>query len=82
MKHEEVLPHQKHDSHPKLANFPYASMKANDFFVKPSTSFSFYSVILFQSKFKTPIKKRNKTLHQQSLLLNDSDITSDRKYIF
>ena len=39
--------------------------------------FSFKSVTPFQTKFKTPIKKNNKTLHQQSLLLNDTDITSD-----
>ena len=39
--------------------------------------FSFISVTPFQTKFKTPIKKNNKTLHQQSLLLNDTDITSD-----
>ena len=31
----------------------------------------------FATKIKTPIKKNNKTLHQQSLLLNDTDITSD-----
>ena len=29
------------------------------------------------SHFTTPIKKNNKTLHQQSLLLNDTDITND-----
>ena len=38
---------------------------------------SFKSVIISQTKFETPIKKNNKTLHQQSLLLNDTDITSD-----
>ena len=31
----------------------------------------------FQTNFKTPVKKNNKSLHQQSLLLNDTDITSD-----
>ena len=40
-------------------------------------------MIPVQTKFKTPIKKRNKTLHQQSLLLNDTDITSDDEdYIY
>ena len=42
------------------------------------------SVTPFQTKFKTPIKN-NKTLHQQSLLLNDTDITSDdedHRYIY
>ena len=40
-------------------------------------SFSFISVTPFQTKFKTPVKKYNKSLHQQSFLLNDTDITSD-----
>ena len=40
-------------------------------------SFSFKSITPFQTKFKTLIKKNNKTLHQQSLLLNDTDVTSD-----
>ena len=51
--------------------------KGNDIVVKPLQSFSFNSVTPFQTKFKTPIKKNNKTLHQQSLLLNDTDVTSD-----
>ena len=37
----------------------------------------FKSVTPFQSKFKTPIKKNNKALQQQPLLLNDTDSTSD-----
>ena len=58
-------------------NFPFVltiqgmillSNPYNPFF-KPKTP--------FQTKFKTPIKKNNKTFHQQSLLLNDTDITSD-----
>ena len=51
--------------------------KGNDIVVKLLHSFSFKSVTLFQTKFKTSNKKNNKTLHQQSLLLNDTDITSD-----
>ena len=51
--------------------------KGNDIIVKPLQSFSFKSVTPFQTKFKTPTKKNNKTLHQQSLLLNDTDVTSD-----
>ena len=35
------------------------------------------SITLFQTKFNAPIKKNNKSLHQQSLLLNDNDSTSD-----
>ena len=83
IKHEEILPHQKHDSHPILADYgtDQFSIRINDkgkyIVVKPLHSFSFKSVTHFQTKFKTPIKKNNKTLHQQSLLLNDTDITSD-----
>ena len=83
IKHEEISPHQKHDSHPILANYgtDQFSIRINDkgnyIVVKPLHSFSFKSVTHFQTKFKTPIKKNNKTLHQQSLLLNDTDITSD-----
>ena len=45
--------------------------------MKPSNSFLFNSVTPFQTKLKAPVKKNNKSLHQQSLLLNDTDITSD-----
>ena len=83
IKHEEILPHQKHDSHPILADYGTDQFsirindKGNDIVVKPLQSFSFKSVTPFQTKFKTPIKKNDKTLHQQSLLLNDTDVTSD-----
>ena len=83
IKHEEVLPHQKHDSHPILADYGTDQFsirindKENDIVVKPLQPFSFKSVTPFQTKFKTPIKKNNKSLHQQSLLLNDTDNTSD-----
>ena len=83
IKHEEILPHQKHDSHPILADYGTDQFsirindKGNDIIVKPLQSFSFKSITPFQTNFKTPIKKNNKTLHQQSLLLNDTDITSN-----
>ena len=83
IEHEEILPHQKHDSHPILADYGTDQFsirindKGNDIVVKPLQSFSFKSLTPFQTKFKTPIKKNNKTLHQQSLLLNDTDVTSD-----
>ena len=82
-KHEEILPHQKHDSHPIPADYGTDQFsirindKGNDIVVKPLHSFTFKSVTPFQTKFKTPIKKNNKTVHQQSLLFNDTDITSD-----
>ena len=89
IKHEEILPYQKHDSHPILADYGTDKFsirindKGNDIVVKPLHSFSFKSVTPFQTKFKTPIKKNNKTFHQQSLLLNDTDITSgDEDHIY
>ena len=78
IKHEEILPHQKHDSHPILADYgtDQFSIRINDK-GNPLQSFSFKSITPFQTKFKTPITKNNKSLHQQSLLLNDTDVTSD-----
>ena len=83
IKHEEDLPHQKHDSHPILADYGINQFslrnndKGNDIILKPLNSFSFKAVAPFQSKFKTPIKKHKKSFHQQSLLLNDTDVTND-----
>ena len=83
IKHEEILLQQKHDSHPILADYGTDQFtirindKGNDIVVKPLQSFSIKSITPFQTKFKTPIKRNNKTLHQQSLLLNDTDVTSD-----
>ena len=83
IKHEEVLPHQKHDSLPILADYGTDQFsiridkKGNEIFVKPLKTFSFNSITPFQTKFQRPVKKNNKSLDQQSLLLNDTDITSD-----
>ena len=89
IKHEEILAHQKHDSHPILADYGTDQFsirindKGNDIIVKPLQSVSLKSITPFQTKFKTPMKKDNKTLHQQSLLLNDTDITSnEEKHIY
>ena len=57
--------------------------KGNDIIVTPLNWFSFKSVTSFQLKIKTPIEKNNKSLHQQPLLLNDTDITSyDEEQIY
>ena len=59
---EEVLPHQKHDSHPILTDYGTdqfslgSNDKGNDIIVKPLHPFSFKAVTTFQTKFKTPIK--------------------------
>ena len=65
IKHEEVLPRQKHDSHPILADYGTDQFsicindKGNDIIVKPLNSLKFKSVTPFQTKFKTPVKKTN-----------------------
>ena len=52
IKHEEILPHQKHDSHPILADYGTDPIsirindKGNDIVVKPLQSFSFKSITL------------------------------------
>ena len=62
-KHEEVLPYQKHDFHPILADYGTDQVsirindKGNDIVVKPLNSFSFKSVTRFQTKFKTSTKR-------------------------
>ena len=61
IKHEEIIPYQKHDSHPYLADYgtDQFSIRINDkridIVVKLLQSFSFESVTTFQTKFKTPI---------------------------
>ena len=83
LKHEEVLQHQKHDSHPSLADYGRDQFslrindKGNDLIVKPLNSFSFNAITPSQTNFKALVRKHNKSLHQQSLLLNDTDVTSD-----
>ena len=75
--------HIKNDSHPILTDYGTYQIstrindKGNDIFVKPLNSFSFKSVNPFQAKFKTSVKKNSIYLHQQPLLLNDTDITND-----
>ena len=63
IKHEEILPHQKHDSHPILADYGTDQFsirmndKGNDIVVQLLKSFSFKSITPFQTEFKTPIKR-------------------------
>ena len=53
IQHEEILPHQKHGSHPILADYGTDKFlirindKGNDIIVKPLDSFSFISIIPF-----------------------------------
>ena len=88
IKHEEVLPHQKHNSPPVLAEYGTDQFsirindKGNDIVVKPLNSFSF-TVSPLSNQIQNTHKKHNKSLHQQSLPLNDTDVTSDdEEYIY
>ena len=68
IKHEEVLPHQKHDSHPILAIYGTDQFslrnfdKGNNFIVEHLNSFSLKAVTPFHTQFKTPIKTEKKSL--------------------
>ena len=58
IKHEEVLPHQKHESHPILADYGTDQFslrindKGNDNIVKPLNSFSFNAITPFKPNLK------------------------------
>ena len=88
IKHEEVLPHRKNDSHPIPADYAdqfsiRTNDKGNDFFVIPLNFKLFKSITPFQTRCRASVKTNNKSLHQQSLLLNDTDITSeDQEHIY
>ena len=69
IQHEEILPHQKHDSHLFLADYgtDQFSIRINDkgndtYIVTHLDSFSFKSINPFQNKYKTPARKHNKSL--------------------
>ena len=51
--------------------------KGEDIHIKPLDSFSFQSIVPFESKYKRPTKNKAKSLLQQSTVLNDTDILSD-----
>ena len=81
------LPHQKHNSHLFLADYGTdqfsnsINYKGNDIVVKSLDSVSVKSIIPFQNKFKTPAEEHKKYRHQYSLLLNETDVTSDDNII-
>ena len=83
VKHEEIKYNQKNDCHPILADYGddqfsiRINNKGEDIHIKPLDSFSFQSIVPFESKYKTPTKNQAKSLLQQSTILNDTDILSD-----
>ena len=83
VKHGEIKYNQKTDCHPILAEYGddqfsiRINNKGEDIHIKPLDSFSFKSIVPFESKYKRPTKKQTKSLLQQSTILNDTDILSD-----
>ena len=83
VKHEEIKYNQKNGYHPILADYgeDHFSIRINnkgeDIFIKPLDSFSFQSIVPFESKYKRPTKNQAKSLLQQSTIVNDTDILSD-----
>ena len=83
VKHEEIKYNQKNDCHPILADYGddqfsiRKNNKGEDIHIKHLDSFSFQSIVPFESKYKKPTKTQTKSLLQQSTILNDTDILSD-----
>ena len=80
IKHEDVLPTQKNDSHLILADYGDDQFtlriqdKGNVVKYIPLDSFSFQSVSSFLNKYKKPVKNKVKTLLQENPLLNETDL--------
>ena len=83
VKHEEIKYNQKNDFHPILADYGddqfsiRINNKGEDIHIRPLDSFSFQSIVPFESKYKKPTKNQTKTLLQQSTILYDTDIFSN-----
>ena len=83
VKHEEIKYNQKNDCHPILADYGddlfsiRKNTKGEDIHIKPLDSFSFQSIVPFESKYKKHTKNQTKSLLQQSTIPNDTDILSD-----
>ena len=80
---EEILPNQKIDSHPILAD--YGSQKytlrindnGNTIEDTPLDSFSFELIFALNQKYKRPVKKQTKILSKQNSPLYETDLDSD-----
>ena len=83
VKHEEIKYNQKNGCHPILADYGEDQFsirinnKGEDIYIKPLDSFSFQSIVPFESKYERPPKNQAKSLLQQSTIVNDTDILSD-----
>ena len=64
VKHEEIKCNQKNDCHPILADYGddqfsiRINNKGEDIHIKPLDSFSFQSIVPFESKYKKPTKNK------------------------
>ena len=87
VKHDEIKYNQKNDCHPILADYGEDQFsirinnKGEDIHIKPLVSFSFQSIVPFESKYKRPTKKQAKSFLQQSTIFNYTDILSDEEEI-
>ena len=68
---------KKNDCHPILADYGEDQFsirinnKGKDIHIKPFDSFSFQSIVLFESKYKRTTKNQAKSLLQQSLFTKE-----------
>ena len=73
VKHEKIKYNQKNDCHPILADYGdnqfsiRINNKGEDIHLKPLDSFSFHSIVPFESKYKRPTK--NQTNHSYNIQL-------------
>ena len=80
IKHEDVLPTQKNDSHLILADYGDDQFtlriqdKGNIVKYAPLDSFSFQSVSSFLNKYEEPVKNKVETLLQENPPLNETDL--------
>ena len=83
VKHEKIKYNKKNDCHPILADYGEDQFsirlnnKGEDFHIKPLDSFSFQSIVPFESKYKRPTQNQATSLLQQSTIVNDTYILSD-----
>ena len=87
VKHQEIKYNQKNDCHPILADYgeDQFSIRINNqgenIHIKHLDSFSFQSIVPFESENKRPTKNQAKSLLQQSTILKYTDILSDEEEI-
>ena len=85
VKHEEIKYNKNNDCHPILADYGEDQIsirinnKGEDIHIKSLDSFSFQSIVPFESKYRRPTKNQAKSLLQQSTILIDTDILSDEE---